>query len=101
MRHEEKIKVGISIGDLNGIGGEIIIKLFEDNRILDFFTPIIFASVKTIYFLKKHFESTFNFIGIHNITQVQHGKVNIINVWNEEVNPDGISEPLENSVNIC
>ena len=46
MRHEEKIKVGISIGDLNGIGGEIIIKLFEDNRILDFFTPIIFASVK-------------------------------------------------------
>jgi 4-hydroxythreonine-4-phosphate dehydrogenase len=85
MRHEEKIKVGISIGDLNGIGGEIIIKLFEDNRILDFFTPIIFASVKTIYFLKKHFESTFNFIGIHNITQVQHGKVNIINVWNEEV----------------
>jgi len=85
MRHEEKIKVGISIGDLNGIGGEIIIKLFEDNRILDFFTPIIFASVKTIYFLKKHFESTFNFIGIRNITQVQHGKVNIINVWNEEV----------------
>jgi 4-hydroxythreonine-4-phosphate dehydrogenase len=85
MRHEEKIKVGISIGDLNGIGGEIIIKLFEDNRILDFFTPIIFASVKTIYFLKKHFESTFNFIGIHNISQVQHGKVNIINVWNEEV----------------
>ena len=85
MRHEEKIKVGISIGDLNGIGGEIIIKLFEDNRILDFFTPIIFASVKTIYFLKKYFKSTFNFIGIHNITQVQHGKVNIINVWNEEV----------------
>ena len=85
MRHEEKIKVGISIGDLNGIGGEIIIKLFEDNRILDFFTPIIFASVKTIYFLKKHFESTLSFIGIHNITQVQHGKVNIINVWNEEV----------------
>ena len=85
MRHEEKIKVGISIGDLNGIGGEIIIKLFEDNRILDFFTPIIFASVKTIYFLKKHFESSINFVGIHNITQVQHGKVNIINVWNEEV----------------
>lgn len=85
MRQEEKIKVGISIGDLNGIGGEIIIKLFEDHRILDFFTPIIFASVKTVYFLKKHFESTFSFIGIHNIAQVQHGKVNIVNVWNEDV----------------
>ena len=85
MRPEEKIKIGISIGDLNGIGGEIVIKTFEDNRILDFFTPIIFASVKTIYFLKKHFESRINFIGIHNLAQVQHEKVNIINVWNEDV----------------
>ena len=85
MRPEEKIKIGISIGDLNGIGGEIVIKTFEDNRILDFFTPIIFASVKTISFLKKHFESRINFIGIHNLAQVQHEKVNIINVWNEDV----------------
>ncbi len=85
MRPEEKIKIGISIGDLNGIGGEIVIKTFEDNRILDFFTPIIFASVKTISFFKKHFESRINFIGIHNLAQVQHEKVNIINVWNEDV----------------
>ncbi len=36
MMREEKLKVGISIGDLNGIGGEIIIKTFEDTRMLDF-----------------------------------------------------------------
>ena len=36
MIQEEKIKVGISIGDLNGIGTEIILKTFEDSRILDF-----------------------------------------------------------------
>jgi len=57
MKREEKFRIGISIGDLNGIGGEIIIKTFEDNRMLDFCTPVIFASVKTMAFLKKHFNS--------------------------------------------
>jgi len=50
MKREEKFRIGISIGDLNGIGGEIIIKTFEDNRMLDFCTPVIFASVKTMSF---------------------------------------------------
>jgi len=88
MRKEEKIKVGISIGDLNGIGGEIIIKIFEDNRILDFCTPIIFASVKTLSFLKRHFKSNIIFNGIYKANQAVHGKVNVVNVWNEDVNID-------------
>ena len=45
MKKEEKIKIGISIGDLNGIGGELVIKTFEDNRMLEFCTPIVYASV--------------------------------------------------------
>ena len=94
MRKEEKIKVGISIGDLNGIGGEIIIKIFEDNRFLDFCTPIIFASIKTISFLKKHFESTINFNGIHDADHALHNKVNVVNVWKEDVNIEfGIENP--------
>ena len=44
MNKEENIIVGISIGDLNGIGGEIILKTFTDERILEFCTPVIFAS---------------------------------------------------------
>lgn len=85
MRKEEKIKVGISIGDLNGIGGEIIIKVFEDNRILELCTPIIFASVKVLSFLKAHFKSEIVFNGIHKADQAIHGKVNIVNVWKEDV----------------
>lgn len=85
MHKEEKIKVGISIGDLNGIGGELIIKTFEDQRILDFCTPIVFASVKTVSFLKKHFNSAIKFNGINNLDQVLHGKINVINVWKEAV----------------
>ena len=59
MRKEEKIKIGISIGDLNGIGGELIIKTFNDQRMLELCTPIIYASVKTFSFLKKHFNNNF------------------------------------------
>ena len=85
MREEEKIKVGISIGDLNGIGGEIIIKTFEDSRILDFCTPIIFASIKTMSFQKKHFGSNINFNSINKVSQSLDNRVNILNVWNEDV----------------
>lgn len=85
MSQEEKIKVGISTGDLNGIGGEIILKLFEDHRTLDFCTPIIFASIKAFSFLKGHFKSNINFNSINKVEQAQQGKVNIVNVWNEDV----------------
>ena len=85
MKKESKIKLGISIGDLNGIGSEIIIKTFEDNRMLEFCTPIIFASIKTMSFFKKHFESSINFHGINHTDQIIEGKVNVLNVWKENV----------------
>ncbi|RLD26874.1 MAG: 4-hydroxythreonine-4-phosphate dehydrogenase PdxA [Bacteroidetes bacterium] len=85
MRQEEKTKVGISVGDLNGIGGEIILKLFEDQRVLDFCTPIIFASTKTFSFFKNYFKSNIIFNSANRVEKAQHGKVNIVNVWNEDV----------------
>lgn len=85
MVKEEKIKVGISIGDLNGIGGEIILKTFEDNRILEFCTPIIFASVKAMSFFKKNIGSHVNFNGIDHLDRIIHGKINVLNVWRENV----------------
>ena len=85
MKSDEKIKLGISIGDLNGIGGEIVLKTFEDSRMLDFCTPVIFASVKTLNFYKKHFDLSLNFQGIDNASQAIEGKVNVVNVWKENV----------------
>jgi len=86
MKREENIVVGISIGDLNGIGAEIVLKLFEDNRMLEFCTPVIFASVKTMSFVKKHFKININLNGINNTNQIIKGKVNVINCWKENVN---------------
>lgn len=94
MSKQETIIVGISIGDLNGIGPEIVLKTFEDTRMLDFCTPIIFASVKSLSFVKKALEINTNLHGIDHINQLIHGKVNVLNVWKESVD---IQFGLENN----
>lgn len=86
MKSGQKIKLGISIGDLNGIGGEIVLKTFDDSRMLDFCTPVIFASVKTLSFLKKHFDLGINIHGVEDVSQIIEGKINVVNVWKENVN---------------
>lgn len=85
MKKEEKVVVGISVGDLNGIGPEIIIKAYEDNRSLELSTPVIFASGKTMQFFKTHFNSKINFFNIDDVKNLVHGKVNVVNVWKEPV----------------
>ena len=95
MREAEKIRVGISVGDLNGIGGEIILKTFEDKRILDFCTPVIYASIKTMSFLKRHFNSSINFNSIQNAKQIGLDKVNVVNVWKDNVNIEFGKEDLK------
>ena len=45
--------VGFSVGDLNGIGIEVILKALSDSRILDLITPVIYGSDKTVDFYKN------------------------------------------------
>ena len=85
MEKDKKIRLGISVGDLNGIGPELIIKTFEDNRMLDFCTPVIFASIKAMSFFKKHLNSNISFHGINHTDQIINGKINVFNVWKENV----------------
>jgi 4-hydroxythreonine-4-phosphate dehydrogenase len=85
-KKQENIIVGISIGDLNGVGSEIILKSFEDTRMLELCTPIIFANVKVLSFLKKTLELTTVLHGIDRLDQMVVGKINVLNVWRENVN---------------
>ena len=75
MKKAENIIIGISIGDLNGIGSEVILKTFEDNRMMELCTPVIFANVKIVSFIKKNLNSE----------TPLHGKINVLNVWREGV----------------
>lgn len=85
MEKQKKIVVGISIGDLNGIGSEIVLKTLQDSRILDFFTPVIFASQKLMLHFSKVFGLDCSLHGINNLNAISHNKINVFNVWNESV----------------
>ncbi len=86
VKKAENIIVGISIGDLNGIGSEVILKTFEDIRMLELCTPVIFANVKIISFLKRELKIDVAINGIDKIEQLVVGKINVLNVWREGVN---------------
>jgi len=96
MNKSEKIKLGISIGDFNGIGIEVILKTFFDKRMLDFCTPIIFGSTKLISAYKKSININAPFNGIKYADKALSGKINILNVWNEDVELD-LGNPSEDS----
>ena len=83
------VRVGISVGDVNGIGPEIIIKALNDNRILIDCTPIIYASTKTFSYHKKLLNDVeFNYQTCKTAADAQARKVNMINVWNDEMQFD-------------
>jgi 4-hydroxythreonine-4-phosphate dehydrogenase len=87
--------IGISIGDLNGIGTELAIKTFSDIRLLEICTPILFASNKLINFYRKSIpESTFNYQHIKDLSRPFHKQVNLYNCWEEEVaiNPGQLTD---------
>jgi 4-hydroxythreonine-4-phosphate dehydrogenase len=83
MKKAENIIVGISVGDLNGIGSEVILKTFEDSRMLELCTPVIFANVKVMSFIKKTLELNAALHGIDTLDQLVLGKINVLNVWRE------------------
>jgi 4-hydroxythreonine-4-phosphate dehydrogenase len=94
--NKELLKVGITIGDVNGIGPEIIVKSLQDNRILSDLTPIIYASSKVISFYKRNLSiQEFNYVSCKSADEIQHKKINLVNVWNDdfEINP-GVANDL-------
>lgn len=82
----ENVIVGISIGDLNGIGSEVVLKTFEDARMLEMCTPVVFANAKIISFIRKSLHVDIHIHGIDSLDQLVHGKFNVLNVWREGVN---------------
>lgn len=97
---QHKIKVGISIGDYNGIGPEIIMKSLKDKSITDFFTPIIFGSGKLFTYQKNIFKLQHNFNYITEVSQAQDDKINMVNLWKDNVNVD-LGTPTEESTRMA
>lgn len=82
----DKIKIGVSVGDINGIGLEIIIKTFADNRISNFCTPIVYGNTKVASYYRKIIGlNDFSFNVIQSPSQANPKRANIINSWDEDV----------------
>ena len=83
---QENILLGISVGDMNGIGPEVILKTFEDPRMMELCTPIVFANAKLLAYIKKTLGININIHSIDDISDIQTGKFNVLNIWKEGVN---------------
>jgi 4-hydroxythreonine-4-phosphate dehydrogenase len=78
--------IGISCGDINGVGPEVIIKTFSDQRILEYCTPVIFGSNKLLNFYRKAVpDAHFNYQNIRDFSKLAPKQVNIFSCWEEEV----------------
>jgi len=84
---EYKPVIGITCGDLNGIGIELIIKTLSDNRILDLCTPVIFANNKVINFYRKSLpDCNLSFTSVKEVGRFNQKQLNLVSCWEEEVN---------------
>lgn len=86
MSKSEKLKVGISIGDIAGVGPEVIIKTFTDERLYKMFTPILYAHSKIISHYRKILNiEKLQYGAIKSVEFASHNSLNIINAWEEDV----------------
>ena len=88
---ENKIKLGITQGDLNGVGYEVIIKTFSDARMFEQCTPILYGSTKVASYHKKLLDQQYqdlNFNAIHEVSQAVDKRFNVINLTPDEVKID-------------
>jgi 4-hydroxythreonine-4-phosphate dehydrogenase len=86
MDNKYKVKLGISIGDTNGIGPEVVIKTFSDQRVLNYCTPVIYASADLLKQVRKALNAEhFNFQEVNSAQALVPRKVNLINCWENEL----------------
>ena len=92
MENNRKIKVGITHGDINGIGYEVILKAFSDATMLELCTPIIYGSPKVATYHRKAMDIPTNFAIIASSEEALDDRVNILNCVDDELKVE-LSKP--------
>ena len=82
---ERKIRVGITHGDINGVGYEVILKAFSDPTMLELCTPIIYGSPKVAAYHRKAMDIQTTFSIVNSRADIQDGRVNILNCTEDEL----------------
>jgi len=82
----EKPRIGITIGDLNGIGPEVIIKTMADHRLLSMVTPIIYGSTRVLSYYRKMMDlEEFNYSQVKTPGQFFPKSINVVNCWEDVI----------------
>lgn len=91
MTQIQKPRIGITLGDYNGVGPEVVIKALSDNRVLNLITPVLYGSARVISFYKKLLNiEELNYSQVRNKGQFALKSINVVNCWGEEsfeINP--------------
>jgi 4-hydroxythreonine-4-phosphate dehydrogenase len=86
MKEVKKLRIGITHGDINGIGCEVILKSLNDARILELFTPVIYSSPKVIaYYRKALAMNNLNTSSVRSAEEAHSDRINVVNCLNDEV----------------
>jgi 4-hydroxythreonine-4-phosphate dehydrogenase len=82
----EKPRIGITLGDLNGIGPEVIIKALTDNRLMSMITPVVYGSTRVLSYYRKLMNmEEFNYSQVKTKGQFYPKSVNVVNCWEEAI----------------
>ena len=81
----KKIRVAITQGDTNGVGYEVIFKVFEDPTMLELCTPIIYGSSKIAAYHKKALNKETNFSVINSAEEARDGRLNLLSCFEDEI----------------
>ncbi len=102
LETDDRIKIGITQGDINGIGYEVIIKTLANPRILELCTPIVYGSSKVASYHRKVLDvPDFNINLVRNAESAVHKRANIINVYDKEVKIDlGLSTEIAGQLSL-
>lgn len=85
MNDKRKIRVGITQGDINGIGYEIIFRTFENSEMYEICTPVVYGSPKLAAYHRKALEIDITYNAVENPADIQDGKLNIINCNSDNI----------------
>lgn len=87
VEKKEKPIIGITVGDINGIGLEVILKALSHKKILDICVPVIYGSSKVVSYHKNIVAlDDLTFYSQRNAERLQFDKINVVNVWQDNVN---------------
>ena len=104
VKPHDKPRIGITLGDLNGIGPEVVIKALADPRLLSLVTPVVYGSTRVLSFYRKQMNlEEFNYSQVKSKGQFFPKSINVVNCWEEplEISPGRPSRDAGKAALLC